>query len=145
MDRTARFMTKANEYNLPVLEGTFDVARDEYIEISINSETLAYSIHWPSGYFKKGLSTEQLHDELKRVVTDGERREQVIRYATDKRRTALFPNHGRKGQGIQYIMFPGPDNRIYFGGGGNSGGLRNANPFALIDIDSIKPDEGEPY
>lgn len=136
------------DHNLPILDGTFEVGRDEYVEISMNDSKLTYSIKWPSGYFKENLSTAELNTELIRLVPQAERREQVIRYATDKRRTAFFPHHGpsgRPGFGVQYIIFPGSENRIYFGGGGNSGGLSMANPFAFIDEDDINPSDVEMF
>jgi hypothetical protein len=101
------------DFNLPLLNDAYEIAADEFIEIGMDPSDLTYFVEYPSGLAKEFDSVQDLHRELIKFIPNEERREDVIRYATNWRRTVFFP-----ALGSQFIRFP--DGRINFGGAGNS-------------------------
>jgi hypothetical protein len=99
-------------FNLPLLGDAYDIADDEFLEIGMDSDSLEYYIVYPSGLSREFERPEGLHSEMKRFVNNDERIEEMIRFATNWRRSVLFPSLGQ-----QFMRFP--DGRINFGGLGN--------------------------
>jgi hypothetical protein len=106
-------MLLGETFDLPLLGDAYDVEPDQYIEIGMDSSDLTYYIEYPSGLSREFARPEGLHRELRRFVRNDERIEEMIRYATNWRRTVFFPSLGQ-----QFMRFT--DGRINFGGLGNS-------------------------
>ena len=96
------------DFHLPLLSDAYDVADDEFIEIGMDDSDLTYWVSYPSGLSREFNNTEDLHRELARIIPNFERREEMIRYATNWRSTAYFPSLRQ-----QFVRLP--DNRIIFG------------------------------
>lgn len=102
-----------NQYNLPYLNDTFLVGPKDHIEITLDSQTLKYKVHYPSNHFVEGLNPEAVKAQISRYNPDPDFLTRLIEYVTNWRRVAYFPN-----EQIFYSKFP--NGRINFGGLGNS-------------------------
>jgi hypothetical protein len=127
----------ADKVKAPVLASTFIVGEEQYFELALDSYTLDYYIEYPSGYFAY-MPVHEMREHLKRHFSDDERVEDVLSYATNFRRSVIFPHKGRKGWGLQYRMFPGTEKVIDFGGAGSRDD--GFNIFAFND--GFDPSEG---
>lgn len=108
-----KMLTGGSEFNLPLLSDAYEIGEDEFLEIGMDGEDLTYHVSYPSGLTREFKDYVGLHRELTRFITNNEHREEVIRYATNWRRTVFFPSIMQ-----QFVRLP--DGRINFGGMGNS-------------------------
>jgi len=101
-----------NTFKLPELNDAYLIEDGQYIEISLDSYSLEYSVIYPSGLIKEFTEERLLTLELMRYVKDSDKREDIIRYATNWRRIAFYPKTLQCN-----IIFP--DGRVGMGGYGN--------------------------